>query len=260
MSTLMKEIDHDAETARLARYVAGTMSEAEVELFKTELVADEEFFDRMAPLLAVWFPREPLPAQQAEIEAMRAEASEIREGRSQRARIREHIAIAVGSLLSLKPMLGIGTLATAALVAALTIKDRQGVDTGPQRTFVHVPAETTSPPHVAVVTQRKPKPRTVVAEPQRVARLELDPAVERAVDSMVAPRLLPGVTGSVVEHDSVIAPQLPPLKRYAWYVSPADTIPIPKLDRPGIMGKVGNAIIGIIRFPITIGRAVIGRK
>lgn len=253
MITLMKEIDHDAEAARLARYVAGTMSEAEAEQFETALVADEEFFDRMAPLLAVFFPREPLPAQQAAIDAMRAEAAEIREGRSQRARIREHIAIAFGSLLSLKPMLGIGTLATAALVAALTIKDRQGVDTGPQRIFVHIPAVATTP-HVAAVTHPKPKPRTVVAEPQRFARLELDPAVERAVDSMVAPRLLPGVTGSAVEQDSLAALQLPAPTRYAWYVSPADTIPIPKLDRPGIMGKVGSVVGTIIRFPVNAGR------
>jgi hypothetical protein len=252
MSTLMKEVDHEAELARLARYVASEMSEAEVEQFKTELVADEEFFDRMAPLLAVFFPREPLPAQQRAIDAMRAEAAHIREADMRRKEIRKYIAGALGSLLAVKPLVGTLAVAATAVIAALVLPNDRPSDTlskpSPTLAIKTVPPSTTptkvatAAPAIVRSTPTVPTLRAFVLPP-------VDTAAERAVDSMLSTPLGMGLAATTddVVATGPVAPPLKPVPTLAWAVSPSDTITPPLLDtRKGVRATVNGWIHGRI--------------
>lgn len=51
----------DEELEVLADYLSGSMSSADAAAFDRQLETDAEFFYRMAPMLDVWYSKEPLP-------------------------------------------------------------------------------------------------------------------------------------------------------------------------------------------------------
>jgi hypothetical protein len=252
-TTLLKGIDDQAELARLAAYVAQTMTDAEVEQFEAELRADAEFFDRMSPLLAVWYAREPLPALAREIEEMRAEAAEVREVRTRRRQIRNQIVAALGSLLAVKPMIG-GLAVAATVLVALVLPKNRPTDTPSVPTAVaSKPVPKTTPQRTTAARHETPAARVADVTPTLPV---LDPATERTVDSLTStPITVPFTKTRVVATGPVAAPS-PPVVRLAWGGSPADTIPVPKINS---LLAGGRAVLGgLVQLPGRLVRRIFG--
>lgn len=49
----------DQELRQLTKYVCGSMSGAEVQAFDDRLANDDAFFDRIAPMLTIWWAPPP---------------------------------------------------------------------------------------------------------------------------------------------------------------------------------------------------------
>ena len=257
-TTLLMGIDDQAELARLAAYVAQTMTDAEVEQFEAELRADAEFFDRMSPLLAVWYAREPLPALAREIEEMRAEAAEVREVRTRRRQIRNQIVAALGSLLAVKPMVGGLAVAATALVAVMALPKNRPTEV--PTAVASKPAPTATPQvSTAAPTARDETPATRVAEVTPTLPA-LDPAAERTVDSMTSAPLTVRFTGTRVVATGPVAAPSPPVVRLVWGGSPVDTIAVPKYDSPKGILAGGRAVLGgLVQLPGRLVRRIFGR-
>jgi hypothetical protein len=151
----------DAEMDLVNRFTGGFMTDAEVADFE-ERLEDDEFFDRVAPLIKLWYKRDRLPIER-----------EI----SQRIKVRREAGLPL-----LEPS-HVGTIVTAVSVSALPIKAMSGVaaaavlvavatmerpkEAPPAPVFVQSPAPPKRP-----VTESPTKPAVTVVHHKRVPRKE----------------------------------------------------------------------------------------
>jgi hypothetical protein len=265
----MKHIDDRAELARLAAWASGSMTAAESERFEAELRADGEFFDRMAPMLEISFAREPLPAVEAEMDAMRAEAAEIRERKRERARMRRHIVAALGSLFTFKSLMGGLAVATTAVVVAVMVPKERRVDDTlvPRRQAAVKPPPTTTPPTTTPGRTGTPMVKHAPRAPRHTevafSLPPVDRQAQRAVDSIMgAPAPLAGhaVSTPVIAFAPPRPAARPPVKRVAWAESPADSIKAPSKFGPvgDALQGVGKATVELIKIPIRAVKRVFG--
>jgi hypothetical protein len=268
MSTHMKQIDDRAELARLGAWASGSMTAAESEQVEAELRADAEFFGRMAPMLEISLAREPVPAIEAEMDAMRAEAAEIRERKRERARTRRHIVAAVGSLFTLKSLMGGLAVATTAVVVAVMVPKERRVDDTlmPRRQVAVKPPPATPPPITTPGRTGTPAVKRVPRVPRHTevafSLPPVDRQAQRAVDSIMkaqAPLSASAVSTPVITFAAPLAAERPPVKRLVWAESPADTItgskPGPVVEALRGAGKVA---VEVIKFPFWAVKHVFG--
>ena len=255
-TTQMNTIDDAAELSRLADYVSGAMSAAEAEQFENELRSDREFFERMEPLLDVFYSREPLPEIQAEIDAMREEVATIKEQRAARAQLWKHLSAAAASFFSIKAL---GVLATAGIVVAIAWPTPSRTDDAPNRFFVHH-APRPERTQVAAVPKTRPHRRSPVTaqQPTEVATTSLpalDSAGARRADSLMKAI---GASSTAVAGTTVALAEPRALPKTAPQTVWVRDDEVAKPTTKSIASEAGSLGLAILKSPLTLWKKLHG--
>jgi hypothetical protein len=220
------DLADDAELALITAYTGGSMSDAERDSFEQRLVADEAFYNRVAPFLRFFHSRKLLPssaATRARIEARRAARRQRGERADHGARIglvvetggaqvthisapsrRKHITVASFTSLAMAA----GTVITLVLVRAPAAVDIPRMVAQVPNAVIDSPPPSTGPapaqpPRVRVATHHRPP---VAQQQMHFGETEADRllAATVPVDSMLPEsRVTPaGVAATQDTHDT----------------------------------------------------------
>lgn len=190
----------DEELEQFTNYVCGNLSPAEEQAFDDRLADDDAFFDRMVPMLKVWYAPPPSVIEAGEQLKLRLAAEENRVVDTRRtasmwrrramivqprAQVREHVLVAFGGLREMKSLVRTLGLAAATVAFLYVARPPEHVrQDAPAPVVAHASPDSThatpkQPPHTQIAsatgaTKRPPARKQLTVTPL----LPVEPVVE----------------------------------------------------------------------------------
>jgi hypothetical protein len=150
------QLPDDQELERLTEYVGGFMTDAEAEQFEERLMDDEDFFERMEPLLDEWYAPGVLPIELEIAQRLEADSgSRVVRLRRRLTGYRVHAA----------------AIAIAAALVFAVIQARHGTVVAPPTHVAHTvaPSDTPAGARAPAPSAKQPSPRRRTSGHTRVA-------------------------------------------------------------------------------------------
>ena len=230
------DLPDDEELMRITKYVSGSMTEAQADTFEEQLADDEEFFERVSPLLDAWYAPGLTPTEIETAKRMQAEGR--LPGSRRRPRYEVYLAMA--------------------LAASITIVMIQQL-----RTDAGTPAKPGAPGRINMA--QNPLPATKPTTPARVViapRPSRAPApivvaeseAERALAASALEKPIAAPSATVVTAPDVVVPDavLPPssLSEDSTYVVVAQQLQnlikgantAPDVSKPSVWARVKRGV------------------